>query len=411
MTVSSERLSAEIDELAKFSAHPSPAVTRVIFSSEDLAARAWLVEKCQDAGLETRFDAVGNFFARRVGSDPSLPAIATGSHIDAIPNAGRFDGVVGVLGGLEAIRSLHESGVRLRHSVELIMFTAEEPTRFGIGCLGSRLLSGALDPSAADAMADSDGNSLAVLRRKADLEGSLDTVRLADSFYSAFVELHIEQGPILEREELDIGVVEKIAAPAALRVRFVGEGGHAGAVLMPDRHDAALGAAETALAVERQVLESGSSDCVGTAGLWRILPGAINSVPCEAVVEIDIRDTQIRSRDGVLEGLRRDIEEIAARRGLRVTIETISADPPAACAPEVIEAIEDAVRCEGLAARRLVSRAYHDSLFLARIAPTSMIFIPCHRGYSHRPDEFSSPDQIARGVAVLAESIRSLDSL
>jgi len=411
MTVSSERLSAEIDELAKFSAHPSPAVTRVIFSSEDLAARAWLVEKCQDAGLETRFDAVGNLFARRVGSDPSLPAIATGSHIDAIPNAGRFDGVVGVLGGLEAIRSLHESGVRLRHSVELIMFTAEEPTRFGIGCLGSRLLSGALDPSAADAMADSEGSSLAVLRCKAGLEGPLDTVRLAEGFYSAFVELHIEQGPILEREELDIGVVEKIAAPAALRIRFVGEGGHAGAVLMPDRHDAALGAAETALAVERRVLESGSSDCVGTAGLWRILPGAINSVPCEAVVEIDIRDTQIRSRDGVLEGLRRDIEEIAARRGLRVTIETISADPPAACAPEVIEAIEDAVRCEGLAARRLVSRAYHDSLFLARIAPTSMIFIPCHRGYSHRPDEFSSPDQIARGVAVLAESIRSLDSL
>ena len=411
MTVSSERLSAEIDELAKFSAHPSPAVTRVIFSSEDLAARAWLVEKCQDAGLKTRFDAVGNLFARRVGTDPSLPAIATGSHIDAIPNAGRFDGVVGVLGGLEAIRLLHESGVRLRHSVELIMFTAEEPTRFGIGCLGSRLLSGALDPSAADALSDSDGNSLAVLRRKAGLEGSLDTVRLADGFYSAFVELHIEQGPILEREKLDIGVVEKIAAPAALRVRFVGEGGHAGAVLMPDRHDAALGAAETALAVEQRVLESGSPDCVGTAGLWRILPGAINSVPCEAVVEIDIRDTQIRSRDGVLEGLRRDIEEIAARRGLRVTIETISADPPAACAPEVIEAIEDAVRCEGLAARRLVSRAYHDSLFLARIAPTSMIFIPCHRGYSHRPDEFSSPDQIARGVAVLAESIRLLDSL
>jgi acetylornithine deacetylase/succinyl-diaminopimelate desuccinylase-like protein len=180
---------------------------------------------------------------------------------------------------------------------------------------------------------------------------------------------------------------------------------------MPDRHDAALGAAETALAVEQRVLESGSPDCVGTAGLWRILPGAINSVPCEAVMEIDIRDTQIRSRDGVLEGLRRDIEEIASRRGLQVTIETISADPPATCAPEVIEAIEAAVQCEGLTARRLVSRAYHDSLFLARVAPTSMIFIPCHRGYSHRPDEFSSPDQIARGVAVLAESIRLLDSL
>ena len=411
MNIQIGRLSAEIDALAGFSTHPAPAVTRVLFSPEDLQARAWLVEKCRAAGLETRFDAVGNLFARRVGSVPSLPPIATGSHIDAIPNAGKFDGVVGVLGALEAIRALDESGIPLRHSIELIMFTAEEPTRFGIGCLGSRLLSGALDPAAADAMTDATGQTLSKLRQSARLEGALDSVRLAQSTYSAFIELHIEQGPILERDGIDIGIVEKIAAPAALRVRFLGEGGHAGAVLMPDRHDAGLGAAETALAVERRVLESGSADCVGTTGVLRILPGAINSVPCDALMEIDIRDTQLTSRDRVLLELGHDIKSIADRRGLDVTMETISADPPAICAPEVVLAIEEAVAGEALTSRRMVSRAYHDSLFLSRIAPTAMIFIPCHRGYSHRPDEFSSPEQIARGVAVLGETFRRLDSL
>jgi ureidoglycolate amidohydrolase len=411
MNIQIGRLSAEIDALAGFSTHPAPAVTRVLFSSEDLQARAWLVEKCRAAGLETRFDAVGNLFARRVGSVPSLPPIATGSHIDAIPNAGKFDGVVGVLGALEAIRALDESGIPLRHSIELIMFTAEEPTRFGIGCLGSRLLSGALDPTAADAMTDATGQTLSELRQSARLEGALDSVRLAQSTYSAFIELHIEQGPILERDGIDIGIVEKIAAPAALRVRFLGEGGHAGAVLMPDRHDAGLGAAETALAVERRVLESGSADCVGTTGVLRILPGAINSVPCDTLMEIDIRDTQLTSRDRVLLELGHDIKSIADRRGLDVTVETISADPPSICAPEVVLAIEEAAACEALTSRRMVSRAYHDSLFLSRIAPTAMIFIPCHRGYSHRPDEFSSPEQIARGVAVLGETFRRLDSL
>ncbi len=405
------RLTAEIEELASISEHPAPAVTRVLFSDEDRRARAWLVEKCHAAGLSTRIDAVGNLFARREGSDPTLPALATGSHIDAIPNAGKYDGVVGVLGGLEALRSLDERGIRLRHAVELILFTAEEPTRFGIGCLGSRLLAGALDPEAADALRDKDGTSLAAFRASEGWAGSLESVRLAPGHYAAFLELHIEQGPILEREGLDIAAVEKIAAPAALRVRFVGEGGHAGAVLMPDRHDAGLGAAEAALALEKRVVTSGSPDCVGTTGIVRLLPGAINSVPCEALLEMDIRDTRLSSRDGVLAALRDDLEEIARRRGLQSTVETISADPPAVCDPRLVEAIERVASEAGLSCRRLVSRAYHDSLFLARIAPTAMIFIPCHQGYSHRPDEYSSPTQIANGVEVLVGALRKADEI
>lgn len=399
---------AEIAELAAISEHPAPAVTRVLFSPKDLEARAWLESRCRAAGLATRFDAAGNFFARWEGSDPTLPALATGSHTDAIPNAGMFDGVVGVLGGLEAIRALDEAGHRLRHPVELIMFTAEEPTRFGIGCLGSRLLSGALDPAAAAALRDNEGRTFEDWRLAVGCRGGLDSVRLPEGHYAAFVELHIEQGPILEREGISIGAVEKIAAPAALRVRFTGEGGHAGAVLMPGRRDASLGAAEAALALEKLARESASPDCVGTTGVFRIHPGAINSVPCEAVVEMDIRDTDLASRDAVVDGLRAAVAEIAARRGLGASVETINIDPPAACDSQLVELIEKAAGTD--AVRRMVSRAYHDSLFMARIAPTAMIFIPCRNGYSHRPDEFAAPEDIERGVEVLAKTLAAADA-
>jgi N-carbamoyl-L-amino-acid hydrolase len=406
------RLEAEIEELSAFSEHPAPAVTRVLFSPEDLKARAWLKALCGRAGLETRFDAAGNFFARWRGTEPGLPALATGSHLDAIPNAGKYDGVAGVLGGLEAIRMLRAAGAKLRHSVELILFTSEEPTRFGLGCLGSRLLAGVLDPGRADALRDGDGKTLREWRASAGCaEGDLASVRLPRGHFAAFLELHIEQGPLLEREGLDIGVVEKIAAPSALRVKLKGEGGHAGAVLMPDRHDAGLGGAEIALAVERLAKECGSPDCVGTTGIFRLLPGAINSVPCEALLEIDIRDTRLASRDWVLEALKKEIAAVAARRGLAHEIEMISADPPALCDGRLVETVEQAAREAGARSRRMVSRAYHDSLFMAQVAPTAMLFIPCRKGWSHRPDEYASPEHMAKGAEVLARSLAAADSL
>lgn len=408
MTGNISRLLQEIDELARISSHPFPAVTRVVFSGEDLRARKWLVEKCEAARLTVRFDAVGNLFARAEGSDSALPALATGSHTDAIPNAGMFDGVVGVLGGLEAIRTIQESGVRLRHPVELIMFTSEEPTLFGIGCLGSRLMSGSLDPRRADDLTDLNGRSLADWRAGAGYRGDLADVQIPHGHYAAFLELHIEQGPILEREGLDIGIVEKIAAPAALRLEFTGEGGHAGAVLMPDRHDAGLAAAEVALELERLVLTSGSPDCVGTTGMVKLYPNAINSIPCRALLELDIRDTLLVSRDAVVGGIVEAAREVAGRRGLELRIERISADPPALCDERLVDIVEKSAG--GLKARKLVSRAYHDSLFLSRIAPAAMIFIPCKKGWSHRPDEYSSPEQMARGVDVLARALVAADS-
>src|SRR2546427_337250 len=290
ITINSKQLYGELEKLASFTDAPPPAVTRVVFSKVDLAARAYIRGLCRAADLIVREDAVGNLFARWVGSEPSLAAIGTGSHTDAIPFAGAYDGTVGVFGGLEAIRALQAAGFRPRRSIELLMFTSEEPTRFGLGCVGSRALCGALSSAALAELRDGDGQRLDDVRQAAGFGGSLDSVRLAAGHYAAFVELHIEQGPILEQSGVPIGAVTAIAAPAALRVKLDGTGGHAGAVLMPERRDALCAAAEIVLAVEAAARATGSADTVATTGVCRVHPGAINSIPSAVTLEIDVRD-------------------------------------------------------------------------------------------------------------------------
>ena len=404
------RLDREIDELAGLSAHPAPAVTRVLFSKEDIAARQWLMAKAKDAGFHVRTDPAGNMFIRWEGDEPCLPAVATGSHTDAIPNAGKYDGVVGVLGGLEAMRQLREGGHQPKRSIELIMFTSEEPTRFGIGCLGSRLMAGTTTPEQAATLRDPDGRSLDELREAAGCRGNLAVVKVPSLAYTAFIELHIEQGPLLEEAQLDIGIVEKIAAPSAFRLVLKGSGGHAGAVLMKDRHDAFLAAAEIALLVERAALSSGSPDTVGTCGLVEVKPGAINSIPCAVKMEVDFRDTNREARDKALAKIGEGVREICKRRGIEIDWQVINQDPPAICEPNLVALAESKAKAAGFSCRRMVSRAYHDSLFMARICPTTMIFIPCHKGYSHRPDEYSSPESIAKGVEVLRACLADLST-
>jgi ureidoglycolate amidohydrolase len=406
-TADTQQLRVELGKLASFSEQPAPAVTRVVFGEMDLRARAYLKTLFAETALLVHEDPVGNTFARWLGLNPSLPPVATGSHCDAIPNAGRFDGTVGVLGGLEAVRALKRAGFIPRRSIDLIVFTSEEPTRFGIGCLGSRLLASALDPSAGETLM-SDGQSLNQIRASAGFSGLLSDVPLSAGMYAAFVELHIEQGPILDEERIDIGVVTAIAAPASLRIFVEGEGGHAGAVLMPDRHDAFLAAAEIALAVEQIARSSGSTDTVATTGVCEVFPGAINSVPSCARLEVDVRDIDQTRRDRVLRDIAAACDEVAARRTVRVRIEPINADAPAQCAASIVDAIEKACDARRLRHRRMISRAYHDSLFMSRIAPTGMIFIPCRDGISHRPEEYASPEAIAHGAEVLADTLAAL---
>ena len=405
-----DRLLSEVDALASISGAEAPAVTRIVFSPADLKARAWLRTRCEEAGLAVRQDAVGNTFARRAGSDPHAPAVGTGSHIDAIPNAGKYDGVVGVLGGLEAIRALQHSGFRPKHPIELLVFTSEEPTRFGIGCLGSRLLSGSLAPDAAKRLKDNEGESIEEVRRKAGFSGELDGVRLPSGYYKAFVELHIEQGPLLERQQIPLGVVTHIAAPASLRVVIEGAGGHAGGVLMPDRRDALCAAAELILAIENAARTSGAIDTVATVGICEVFPGAVNSIPSRVRLSADIRDTDLKRRDAVIKSMENACNSISASRHVTIHTELLNADAPAECAPAVVEALSQACRKHEQKFLLMISRAYHDSLFMSRIAPTAMLFIPCRNGYSHRPDEYASPEDITRGTLVLAETLAALSA-
>jgi ureidoglycolate amidohydrolase len=408
LTIDGDRLLREIDTLASFSDAEAPAVTRVVFSPTDLKARAWMKARCEEAGLTVRQDAVGNTFARWNGSDPAAPVVGTGSHIDAIPNAGKYDGVVGVLGGLEAIRGLRQSGFRPKHSIELLIFTSEEPTRFGVGCLGSRLLSGTLSLDVTKRLTDNDGATLDEVRLGAGLAGDLEQVRLPSGYYEAFIELHIEQGPLLEREQIPLGIVTKIAAPASLRILVEGSGGHAGGVLMPDRRDALCAAAELILAIESAARVSGAIDTVATVGICEVFPGAVNSIPSRVRLGVDVRDTDLQRRDKVMRTIETTCQSITNKRQVSIHSELLNADAPADCAPSIVEALSQSCRKYGLKFLPMVSRAYHDSLFIARVAPVAMLFIPCRNGYSHRPDEYAAPEDIVRGTLVLAETLAAL---
>lgn len=402
------RLQQEIDRLAEFSSTPGPGVTRILFTETDLAGRAYVKTLMRDAGLHVLEDAAGNIFGRWAGSGDDPARIGTGSHCDAIPHAGRYDGTVGVLGGIAAVRALRSAGFVPRRTIDVIMFTSEEPTRFGIGCSGSRLMSSSMSPEDVSALVDDEGISFDQARHAAGYHGSLDSVPLAEGAYSAFIELHVEQGPVLEQASTQIGVVTAIAAPASFMVTFRGAGGHAGTVLMPDRRDALIPAAELVCQAERLARESGSPDTVVTSGLLTVHPGAINSIPREVSVSFDVRDTDGEVRNRVVAGIRAAAAEYAQHRGIGISIREINADPPQQSDPRIKSAIENACDRMALSRMRLVSRAYHDALFMARIAPMGMIFVPSRAGISHRPDEYTSSAQMAQGAAVLAGVLAEL---
>ncbi|TWT47493.1 M20 family metallo-hydrolase [Botrimarina hoheduenensis] len=408
--IATEQLVGELHALAAISdcPEPPPAVTRIVFTETDRRAREYFISLCNAAGLVVRCDAIGNTFARWEGTDPTLPAVATGSHTDAIPHAGMYDGTTGVLGGLEAIRALQRQGVTPRRAIELILFTSEEPTRFGVGCTGSRTMAGALSPDDLRQLTDEAGHDYDTVRQQAGYKGSLSSVALQPGAYHAFVELHIEQGPLLEAAELPIGIVTAIAAPATMEFVITGEGGHAGGVLMPVRRDALVAAATMITRIEELAFQSGSPDLVATVGALDVHPGAVNSIPSRVRFTLDLRDIDGKNRDATLGAIDRATRQIADQRSVTLAARTLNADPPAIADPLVVSAAREAAEQLALPYQEMVSRAYHDSLFMARIAPTGMIFIPCRGGVSHRPDEYASPEALQAGVETLALTLARL---
>ena len=266
------------------------------------------------------------------------------------------------------------------------------------------------DERTAGKLSDQTGASLDQIRQAAGFTGSIGSVHLPVDYYAGFIELHIEQGPLLEQANVPIGLVTSIAAPASMRIVVKGEGGHAGAVLMPNRRDALTTAAEIILAVESLALATGAIDPVATTGLCDVFPGAVNSIPSRVNLGLDIRDTDLLRRDALVHAIREAANAIALKRRLSLEIDLLNADAPAQCDPQILDILRNSCKKENVTYMEMVSRAYHDSLFMSRIAPTAMLFLPCRAGVSHRPDEFASLPDIANGVRVLAQALAKLAS-
>jgi N-carbamoyl-L-amino-acid hydrolase len=319
-----------------------------------------------------------------------------------------FDGTVGVLGGLEAIRALQRMGFQPTRSIELVMFTSEEPTRFGVGCTGSRTMTGAMSPSDLVTLTDDAGDNYDTVRSGAGFVGELKEIQLPAKHYYAFVELHIEQGPELELADLPIGVVTAIAAPSTAEFEVTGEGGHAGGVLMPARRDALTAASAMITAIESLAKSSPSPDLVATVGQQDVHPGAVNSIPSRVRFTLDLRDIDDSNRDHIFNAICKTTQQIANQRSVSLNSRVLNADPPADADAGIVETACRAAESLNFNYQKMISRAYHDSLFMARVTPMGMIFIPCRGGVSHRPDEFSTPSQIAAGVRTLALTLAEL---
>ena len=360
------------------------------------------------AGLEVRLDAVGNLFGRWEGAEPDAPLVLTGSHVDTTLNAGRYDGVLGVLGAIEAVELLREAGERPRRPIELVAWAGEEP-RFGTGCVGSRVAAGELGRADLDRLCDREETSMAQALRGAGFDPDrLDEARIDPATVHALVELHIEQGAVLEANGESIGVVTAIAAPHDFRLTLRGAATHAGATPMSLRRDALAGAAEAMVALERAARESSSATTVATVGVLRLRPGAINVVPGEVELDVDVRDSDLGAREEVVESIVEAARAIADRRGLQLEVTPIVEDAPVACDERVVEATEEACRDLDLPYRRMTSGAYHDAMIMGRRIPIGMIFVPSVGGVSHHPDEFTAPADLDRGVRVLAGTVSRL---
>jgi hydantoinase/carbamoylase family amidase len=403
------RLHARIAELATYNDDPAAGgITREVYTRTYAAALKRVMAWMREAGLEPRLDAVGNLFGSWAGAERDAPRVLTGSHVDTTLNAGAYDGVLGVLGAIEAVESLRASGFSPRRSIEVIAWAGEEP-RFGTGCVGSRCAAGELTRADLDRLIDRDGVSMASALRLA----GFDPDKLADAIIDpagvhALVELHIEQAIVLETHGEPIGVVEAIAAPHDFRLTFEGAATHAGATPMALRHDALVGAAEAIVAIERIATASASGTTVGTVGAVRARPGAINVVPGTASLDVDVRDSDAHAREAVVSEIVATAQAIATARGLSVAVEEIVIDTPVTCDPAVIEAAADAAEALGLPFRRMISGAYHDAMIMGRRIPVGMIFVPSRGGVSHHPDEYTAPEDLDHGVAVLARTLQQL---
>lgn len=412
--VNGDRLWADLQELAAIG-RTERGISRLAFGPADMDGRRWLLLKLQDAGLAARMDQVGNVIGRLDGPGPQPAAIVLGSHLDTVPDGGMFDGALGVLAGLECVRTIREAGATgfaLRHALEVVAFANEEGSHLSPGIFGSRALTEEISreewAKVAPALRDAGlaGAGAEQFREPAAL---LPAFRRED--YLCYLELHIEQGGVLDACGDDVGVVQGITCISSFGAAFKGEANHAGTTPMDRRKDALLGAAELVLAVPEEVTRRGSGSSVGTCGQVRVLPGGRNVIPGEAEVSVEVRDLGAAVASRIVAALRDTAAEIASRRGLALELTAVSLTNGATMDGRIQDAIEAAARSLGLKTRRMPSGAGHDAMVMARHLPCGMIFVPSRNGISHSPSEWTSPEQCVSGASVLLRTIMALDAL
>lgn len=401
-----ERIGADIDALAGIT-EPDRPYTRRAFTPVFLKGREYLIGRFRAAGLTPRIDAAGNLVGHRAGKSGDRGTIMLGSHSDTVPDGGRFDGVAGIAAALEVARALADKGIALEHDLEIVDFLAEEVSIFGVSCVGSRGLVGLRPPEWLDRAADG-----LTLREGIKEAGGHPGVTESRTDIKAFLELHIEQGPVLETEQLDIGIVTAIAGITRIEVVVEGRADHAGTTPMQNRRDALTAASRIVLVVEQLARDAaaGPHHFAATVGEFEIEPGAANVVPSRARLLIDARAEHRPDMDAFVERVAALARLMAEETG--VTIHppvTISDNLPTPCDADVIEILDASAAAIGANHRRMASGAGHDTAWMARITKAGMIFIPCREGRSHAPEEFAETNDIAVGAAVLLEAVQRLD--
>lgn len=398
--INKERVDNLLAGLARFGS-TAEGITRLGYSALDREAQSWLLRQTADLQLVVREDAVGNVFLRRAGSEPQLSPVACGSHLDTVIHGGAYDGMCGVVGALEALYMLKDEG--LARSIEVIIFRAEESSRFGFATMGSKLMTGLATPASLNKGAKKGDISFVEALRQwgCDTDRYTEAV-LRPGAYSSFSELHIEQGKVLEETGCQIGIVHNIAAPTRFKLHVQGMADHSGATPMGMRRDALVAAAKLILAVNEIATNEKEHGTVGTVGVVEVEPGSINVVPGAVTLWVDVRGVENASIERTLTAVRQRADAVAAADGVTITWEMLTADNPVALSDSMAQQSEAICRELGYSYLHMNSGAGHDAMNMAKLAPATMVFIPCRGGISHNPAEFAKSEDICRGIEVLA---------
>ncbi|NLY53312.1 MAG: Zn-dependent hydrolase [Firmicutes bacterium] len=408
LKINSDRFLQSLRDLSTIGATPEGGVTRYALTDIDWQAREWLKQQAASYGFTSHLDAAGNLFIYDPEIDVASPPVLVGSHVDTVPNGGRYDGALGVLAGLESLISLKEAGAPLARPVKLAVWTEEEGSRFRGGLVGSRAFIGEV-PEVELNDTDAQGVTLAEALRQWGLQPEeLPQVASKPGQVHAYVELHIEQGAKLDFANEQIGVVTGIVGIRRYDVVVMGQANHAGTTPMDMRRDALVAAAQMILAVEQTVKKSQYTEAVGTVGRINVEPGGVNVIPGKVEFSLEIRDLDIAAMDALSEQILQQLQEIALVRGVEVSFEHTAEVKPAPLAPAVQQIISSVAEDLGYSWRQMPSGAGHDAQHLARICPTGMIFVPSVKGISHSPQEFTPDEDCVRGANVLLNTILRL---